>query len=487
MKNIKFFRTGEIVRDIGIVNLYRILKNEDYNAVLKDNYLEINGINSRNFYRIIVENVLFKIAIDGINIELTKGKKELINKDNINFENYKKFVDNSDYDDKTKKMIINKIESQYIPYLRNSGKFGANAGNVENFHNNLKKFLEIVFEEKSEEFLNNEYEKIETKCSICHNNYVYKYDITHKEEKKERKTSKYLYSFMGSENNMFNNYGQDLGSNICFECEFFNIMFLLYINENRNSELIYVESLKLMEFFNYKYNLISRELRNKGFLSSLSDYRNNRFKLYGIERDSNKGIIINLNSVLDINNMIKSLKIKAIIDSFYITSSTKKELYRLVDYKNYNIILKYFLANLIFQDEKEKSIDMIKTKNNVRIFLKFIKFLYGGDLEMSEEKIKYFEDNNKFRSSGYSLGKILNVESKKSIIYKLNNYLKTLNRKGLLEMIIHLLTVNSDAVLPKDLANSIMKSTENDLYYNVGLFIEGLLQPDNTNKKGENK
>jgi len=76
------------------------------------------------------------------------------------------------------------------------------------------------------------------------------------------------------------------------------------------------------------------------------------------------------------------------------------------------------------------------------------------------------------------------LENKKTIIYKLNNYLKAQNRKSILETIIHLLTTHSEVSIPKDLADTIMNSKVNDLYYNVGLFIEGLLQ-NKKNDKGE--
>lgn len=483
---IRFYRSGEIVRDIGIVYLYKILNDSEENVILTNNFLEIKNVNTEKLYDLIINKKLFEIAINGINSELKKKKMDILDIKSININNYKSKIEKMNLKDKDKKDFLKKIENQYIPYLRNSGKFGANAQSVNNFHKNFKEIIDIVFNKYSDNELDSKYEKINTQCNICHSDEIYKYDITHKKEKKERTTSKYLYSFMGSEKNMFNNFGKDNSNKICFECEFLNIMFLFYINENRSKDLIYVENLKMIDFFNYQFNLSSNYLGEKGYLSNLSKYRNFKFRIYSLEIDSNKGVLVKLNSTLNILSLMKNLKLKTLIDNFHFSndeSNIKKILYLSVDYSNFNYVLFTFLNNLIYKEEGNFK---RYTLENINIFLNFINIQNHEKEEnkMPLETIKYFNDNNNFRASGYKLGQLIPDENKKTIIYKLNNYLKSQNRKGILETIIHLLATNSKITIPKDLADTIMNSKENDLYYNVGLFIEGLLQ-NKKNDKGE--
>ncbi|SHH05503.1 hypothetical protein [Tepidibacter thalassicus] len=436
ISKLVFYRSGEVVRDIGLIYLDNIItemSNEGYKirSILHSNYLEIHEFNKNEFF----------------------------------------------------KYIINQKVSKYFPYVRNSSKYGHNSQSEENFHSNFLKLLDIVEklnlkDEKEQMEILRDYENLEATCTICHTYLITKYDITHKNELKIRKNSKYNYSFMGWENNTFNNYGLDNPS-VCFVCEFLNLMYLLYMSLAKPSVLVVIEDLKVMKFLNYKLLLSIENLNEKGFYRKLAQYKNRKVRLYKLITHAKKGVILKLNSILEFENIIRNIKLSDLIDRFNFgkDSAEKKKLCKGFIISNNIESLKCFLIkDLLFIDNKDEKriLDEWKSKSNIKIYLEILTIISKEGENIKMNKFNNPMKENEFEKLGFTLGRKISQENKKTIMFKLNQMLKADNRTGIFQTLVHLITVN-ELSIPKNFSKVIINGSEYELHYNIGKLMESFL------------
>ncbi|WP_455539202.1 hypothetical protein [Terrisporobacter sp.] len=432
ISNLRFYRSGEVVRDIGIITLNNLIEEmnkegHEVKSKLNSNVLEIENFEENDFIKFITKT---------------------------------------------------KLNNGYFPYLRNSAKYGANSQKIENFHENFGKLISLTknmnmksFEEQGK--LLDEYEPLDNICNVCHNNITALYDITHKEEKKERVNSKYNYSFMGCENSLFNNYGK-CSNSVCFECEFLNLMYLLHINMMQPHFIIYTEDLKLMEFLNYKMLLEFKNLNQKSFYNKLSKYMNKKMRVYKIITDSKKGVILNLSNILEVNKLSLMIKYADCIDSFYFSkdSMKKKEICKgYIISRNYKSLENILINELLYIDDNEgKQLDNYKTSSNISLYLEILIMNNKGCDDMEESKVY----TNGFESLGKALGTKIPEDSKKSILFKINQMMRCDDRQSLFETLVHLIAVN-DLKMPNRFSYIIMKSPSNEMHYQLGRLMESFL------------
>ncbi|KYH34081.1 hypothetical protein CLTEP_19810 [Clostridium tepidiprofundi DSM 19306] len=478
--NLIFYRTGEIIRDLGLIYFSSILEemniNSNMKVCLENNYLEVKDFNKDEFLNYLLKEKIFRVFVDGIKEELKKKKYDIEFLEGIKNDNFLSKINEIDIlSEKMKESIEKKFNSKYFPYIRNSAKYGYNSKGEINFHKNIKKLIYIVQElnSKDDEEQKNilkEYEALEKKCIVCHTYLTTKYDITHKDEKKLRKSSKYNYLFMGSEKNTFTNYAAENPS-VCFICEFFNLMFLLYLSIERPTILAYTDDLGSMKFINYKLMLKSREFNEKGFYKKLSKFKNTRVRIYDISTDVNKGVLINLNSILEFRAILKMIKLSDVIDKYNFSKDTYVKIAlgkKIIKNNNYAALKSFLLNELIVINDKDgkRSLDTWKTVNNIKNYLEIICELRKEDLEV--------EDKN-FEKLGIILGaKIKKSENKRAIAFKVIEMLKSDNRQGLFQNILHLITVNQTSI-PDNFADVIIYGDEDELHYCIGKFLEKFL------------
>lgn len=497
IESLFFYRTGEVTRDIGLIYFYKILKEIKENIYpnieieLSSNYLKIEGFESNIFYDYIINTKIYHIFLKGIK-EQFKNKIDVSLLENIKIDNFiDKIRDIEGLKDIDIKGIEKRFSSKYFPYVRNSGKYGVNSGGEENFHKNLKKIIELMAElnvknDEERKQLLKEYEPMDNKCIICHEYYPTKLDITHKNEKKERKNSKYNYLFMGAEkNNTFNNYGKS-ESSICFVCEFMNLMTLLYISLEKPSILAYTDDLKSLEFINHKLMVRASEFNEKSLYKKLSKFRDVKIRTYDIITDSNKGIIIKFGNILKIRNLITNLKLYDIVENYNYSRETaiKMSLCKKFIRSNNLLAMQMILLNdllVIVDKESKHDLKVRDTIDNIKSYLKLL------DFKCEEGNLKV--DDRSFTMLGIELGKRLNEDDKnsssikKTIAFRLNQMLKSDNRQAIFESLMHLI-INNGISIPKNFSWIVMKSKTDELHYCIGKFFEGFL---NSNFIGEDK
>ncbi|MDX5716702.1 hypothetical protein SIK61_17700, partial [Clostridioides difficile] len=210
----KFYRSGDIVRDIGIVYFYELLmdlKNEleknDYKlkftCELNRNYLSLESaeyIDPKYISDYILENQLFKV--------FKNGKKETLEKifsniDNLTYVNFIEELDKSSATAKQKEDIKKDFKNRRFPYVRNSGKYGLNTS-LENMETNVKRIVDTVIKSNIEideidKLDLTQYEEKDSVCNVCNINKTTKLDI----DLRERKDSKYNFLFRGAEKSGF--------------------------------------------------------------------------------------------------------------------------------------------------------------------------------------------------------------------------------------------------------------------------------------------
>ncbi len=109
-----------------------------------------------------------------------------------------------------------------------------------------------------------QYEEKDSVCNVCNINKTTKLDI----DLRERKDSKYNFLFRGAEKSGFKRSGQ-VESNICFECEFFNLMCLLYINL-KDQWFAYTNDLRELAFLNHKIMLKRKCIQINHFIKTFA-------------------------------------------------------------------------------------------------------------------------------------------------------------------------------------------------------------------------
>lgn len=466
-----------------------------------------------SLYEFLVKYKIFEVFLNGIKQNLKIKDESFFN--DFTEENFiQKLEKCSDISDKEKKELKKKSNSKYFPYVANSGKYGKNSQNEENFHKNLKELLRIVVElgyshdENEEINVLREYKPTNEKCSVCHTYFSTKYDITHKNEKKERVNSKNNYIFMGSESNTFNNYAMS-NSTVCFSCEFFNLMYLLYLKLERPNIIAYTEDLTLMKFINYKIMVNSRKYYDKSFYRELAKYKESKIRLYNVVTDTNKGVLLKFNNVMEFNDIMNEIRLKDMIDNFTFSneSAAKKDLAKIYIANKNNIALNNLLLNeLISIDEKRVKNIFYPSVRNIRIYLEFIiyikkselnneqKYLYKYDYlregknDLKESEIEELGNEkeglkkNGFKELGQRLGYKIEDEAKKTIAFKINQLLKSDNRTGMMHTLTHLITVN-ELRMPNGFADVIFSKDEYGFNYNVGKLLEYFL--NTSYKEGE--
>ncbi len=484
ISKLRFYRSGEIVRDLGIVYFYTILQemksyyNKDYEITLTDNFLEFVCDDYSEVYQYIINVKVFENFMKGVKAELQKKK---INEDffrDVNIGNFIEMVASLDQLNTTEKeKLKNSFKSKYMPYIRNSPKYGANSQSEKNFHKNFNELVRLVFELNGKELedqieILDKYKSSGDICCICHSVYSTKFDISHKSEQKTREVSKYNYMFMGAENSTFNNYG-NAQSSVCFVCEFFNLMFLLYFSLVQPRTISYVDSLQNIYFFNQKINNLLKLYNDQGFYKKLSQYNAKNIRLYSIKSDPNKGLILKMEQVLKYDEFIKQIELYHIINQLSISSDASanmQELKRLVISRNYKVLKDIFISIVLYFDRKEgkRTLNITRTVSNIRLLLEMLKIEYG------EEGKNLAKDYKTFFDAGKKLGSKIPNEAKNTLGFKLIQMLKVDNRDGIIKLLYHHFIANNIAI-PVYFSKGILDVDDSvELTYNVGVFLEGL-------------
>ncbi len=479
---IRFYRSGEIVRDIGITYLFKILKEmevqhgSDYGVILNSNFLEFMCNDYLALGEFIINVKVFENYKKGKYAEFRKRKldEDLLNKATI--EDFLTIIDNIDGLTKKEKEELKKgFDAKYMPYIRNSGKYGMNSRSEENFRHNLFELLRLVFELNGKEIgeqsiILEQYKPNGELCCICHSTYSTELDISHNKNSKVRINSKYNYMFMGAEgNNTFNNYGCN-DSSICFVCEFLNLLFLLYFSLEQPLILAHTESLKNMLFFNEKINNFRKLYNSQGFYKKLSQYNMKSIRLYSIQSDPNKGLILRMEQLIRYEEIIKQINFYHITDKLLVPENIKRGLKYLVYSRNYDSIKDVILSNLICFDNEDgkRIINKYKTLLNVRCLIEVLKLEYeeigGGNLG---------KDYKTFYSAGSTLGKKVKSEDKNKLGFKLVQLLKADNRDEIIKLLFHQFMANNIPV-PVFFTKGILNvENPDELTYNIGVFLEG--------------
>ncbi|MCT4595728.1 MAG: hypothetical protein N4A57_15880 [Anaeromicrobium sp.] len=422
ISRIRYFRTGQLVRDIGIVSLYKFLKENYGNKIeieLTNNYLEFEEVNLKTFYKNLEKNIGYS-----------------------------------------------------FPYVGNSIRFGGNNGpKDESMYENLDFILKKSFDcnrktIEQQELILDEY-GISGLCSVCNNYVTTKTHYSVKNGLEERKEDKDIYSFFGGRSNTYNNYAKS-NVKVCFTCELLHLFFLIYVKEYELNFLAHCDSLEDINYINYKI-LINHKLYNDNSLYvKLAKLNSKRLKIYNIKRDKSRLIVEYTNSFFtkDIIGKIRKIEIVQkykfnVKDRRGLIAYIKRLIYSNNEYKAYEILLENIISNEL--DDKKK---YTQTSENISLYIKF--------LEEGFEIMK----NNAFYKTGVFLGQKVEEEKKKNITYRLTQLLKSDSRQGLFNELMHLL-ISYEIEIPAYYSDSILTAKSIDLHYNVGKLIEGF------NKKGE--
>ena len=250
-EKVTFYISGDVVRDIGIVYFSEILKEIGIDYELTRNYLKFDYTDSKIISNYIIDNKIFQVFVNG---NLREFKDSIPDFDKLNCNNILEHIAASNLKTKDKEKIEKAFHNRRFPYIRNSPIYGGNT-NFDDMHSNFEKLVDIVVNNNISVNKKNldDFKETDIQCSICGINHTTNLGIN----LKERKDSKYLFLFRGPEESGFKNNGNSQ-INICFECEFLNLMTLLYINLERPVTLAYVNNLRELLFINYKIMLRKR-------------------------------------------------------------------------------------------------------------------------------------------------------------------------------------------------------------------------------------
>ncbi len=487
IEKYRFYRTGDVVADIGIIELYDILQEMkstyetegNWDITLEANCLAVEGLKPKTLYDYIIEHEIFQVFLNGIRDDLNKKGLEEVVVEKLNIGNFKEIISQSSLKEKDKEFYLDKFSKKYFPYVRNSGKYGANSGSEENFHYNFKELIDLVFKinnknDDEQRDILKKYEPIDEKCTVCHTNIATRLDITHKDEKKERINSKYNYSFFGSEMSTFNNYGECKNS-ICFECEFLNLMFLLYISRKRPKVLGYTDDLYFLRYINNNLMLKKRIYEDAAFQLKLGKLKGKGIRLYDVITDSNKGVILTFQILTEYEKLIQDVELIHIADNY--NYSHDKALMRdrckqYIRYKNYEALRDTLISNILsFASEDNEEILL-----NIKNYQKFINILNsiqeGGGCFMKDNYFSKLGENLKKNMVSSSDEEINN--NRKNIALRITNMLKADDRAGMFDFLTHLIIVNN-VEMPNEYSETILNSSKNELHYCVGKFLEGFL------------
>ncbi|MGL5616480.1 MAG: hypothetical protein ACRDD2_09695 [Sarcina sp.] len=389
-EKIRLYSSGDMVRNLGIIGLKIFIEqfkgfDENYKDIevnLLKNYLEFDFINPEEFTKFITEKILFDIF-------LNQKRKDFVPKifteeeyKSLNFLNFvEEATKKLSLKEKELKEVLKSFEGIRFPYLRNSSKYGLNGkdNSFKKVQNNFQLLFQLTeqgnINVKKENFKN--YQVNEGVCDICNINKTTNLDLNFS----ERTDSKLIFLFKGAEESGFRNNGKSNSSKICFECEFLNLITLLYINLKKPSNLIYVNNLKEMNYLNHNLKLFERNFTEKELIKYLAKFQSKDLLLYRIVIDTNKGIILTLNKTIDTNWIMKEIKINDLIDRFKIDRETERKRNKgryFLNNKNLVGLDRWFLSNLIGTvDEDSKS--TVNKLTNLNIYYEFLNIKGKGE------------------------------------------------------------------------------------------------------------
>lgn len=488
IEKYKFYRKGQVVADIGIIELYDILQGlkstyeteENLDIRLEANCLVVDNLKPKTLYDYIIEHEIFQVFLNGIRDNLNKKGLEEVVIEKLNIGNFKEIIVQSSLEEKDKEFYLDKFSKKYFPYVRNSGKYGANSGSEENFHHNFRELIDLVFkmnnknDDEQREILK-KYEPIDEKCTVCHTNIATRLDITHKDEKKERINSKYNYSFFGSEKSTFNNYGEGKNS-ICFECEFLNLMFLLYISRKRPQVLGYTDDLYFLRYINNNLMLKKRIYQDAVFQLKLGKLKGKGIRLYDVITDSNKGVILTFQSLTDYEELIQDIELIHIVDNY--NYSHDKALMRdrckkYIRYKNYEALRDTLISSILSFGSEDKE-EILSNITNYQKFINILNSIQEGGGSSVEDN-GFYKLGERLKLTMISSSDEEAKNNRKNIALRITNMLKADDRAGIFDFLTHLIIVNN-VEMPYKYSETILDSTKNELHYCIGKFLEGFLK-----------
>lgn len=465
IKNVKLYISGDVIRDIGIIKLYDLLKTIGIEANLERNYLEFSKFSPEVLTNYIINNILLKSYISLQDEEI----KELLEEKNLTIEKAIEIIKTTDIKANVKEEIIKGLSNVRFPYMRNSTKFGINGkGNtLERFKEYLNKLIILVIEGNINIKENNlsEYKVKKEVCNICNINHTTELDFT----LEERADSKLLFMFKGTVESTFKQNGKST-NNICFECEFLNLMAILYINLDRPVTLAYVNNLVDLHYVNYKIMLKRKMYSDTEFYKIISKNKINTLRLYDFTIDTNKGILLNSTSIIEFTELLLRIELLDLINKYNFSNEAvnKRNLSKtLIENKLYMKVKELLLRNIIFIDSS-RTIDDRYTVDNIKSYIRFINRISQGVINKMEYKMPFLE-------AGKSLSFKMDDAKKKNLSFKLIQLLQTEDRKQILTTIMQVM-ISYSLEVKRGLVEGITKSDSLRLHENIGVFIEELLQ-----------
>lgn len=510
---INILKNGELVRDTGILYFYQLLRELEEDERIKPE-LHRNRVSfdipegfdmKKALFTQIVDKKLYHAFVRDLKIGKLADDNLVGELINIPIEQLSKFLEEAKVPSNKMKKIIDKSQKIYFPYLRNSIKFGANSGEVVDFHKCLNELLRL--------FLDNLFDKRErldlygigSCCSVCQENIAPFYDITYKyeieainnvkpQDRKVRTDSKYLYTFKGRENNTFSNYGRvNQASSICFECEFFNLMFLLYIKAELPQYLVMTDSLKITYLLQRKIQMKKDMHIDQAFYYHVASLgRSSKVQLYKIVRDSKKGILLQMAKIIEYDSLKSQLLLMDILDKFSFLEPAKgedKKKFSDNDEKrvalinhvrknimngNHEVAYHILLDNVITGDE-------MRFAHNYKLLGEFFLEIFSGSVK-EEEQEKMMDQIRKRGKVYWHFGNSFShIENKKNLGFQLTQLLRSDNRTRMFDILGHLYFTNSgkgkseDNALPQWLSEDILYSSSKEYHYYVGQLIQGLM------------
>lgn len=385
---VRYYLTGDVVHDLGIINLASLLEDfkkrysKSINFTLQKNYLEVDYLDSEKFTKYITEEILFNIFKSRKKEELEK-LFEISEYNNLTYGNFVLEVTTKLKDEKKLSSILKNYENIRFPYIRNSMKYGLNGKNnsFKKMQNTFETLVDIV-QESNIKIKRNDlsiYKVKDNLCEVCNINKTTDLDL----DFTERKDSKLLFTFKGAEESGFKNNGRSKGSNICFQCEFLNLMALLYINLRKPRNIIYLNNLIDMKNINQVLNINEKKFSEKELIRYLGRFVAKDILIYRAIIDTNKGIILELNKAVDIKWMKKEIKLLELIDgmNFSREPSKKRAVAKiLINNKNITALNKWFIKNIIVREENNISgkIDRKRSISNLSIYYDFLNLKKKG-------------------------------------------------------------------------------------------------------------
>lgn len=501
---INILKSGELVRDTGILYFYQILRELDEDKQIQPK-LHRNHLSfeipkefdmKEALFTQIVDKKLYYAFLRDIKVDKLIDDDLLKKLVNVPRERLSTFLKETQISPDKIKKIIEKSQKIYFPYVRNSIKFGANSGKVVNFHQNLKEMLQLFLDSLVDQRDRlDQYGKGRC-CSVCHENTAPFYDITCKyeiesinniklSERKIRKDSKYLYTFKGRENNTFSNYGRvNQASSICFECEFFSLLFLLYVKMELPQYLVITDNLKIMDLVQRKIQMKKDVHIEQAFYYHVASLgRSSKVQIYEIVRDPKEGILLQAEEIIEYDRLKTQLTLMDIVDKFGFPDLLKskdrdkliKHLKQYILNGNYDFAFQRLLANILSNDER-------RLAHNYKLLGNFLIETSNRSMK-GARKVKMMDEMKKRGKMYWYFGNgFSQLENKKSLGFRLTQLLRSDNRIKMLEDLLHLYFTTTKkgrteefSNFPTRLTEDVLYSSNKEYHYYVGQIIQGLL------------